>query len=116
MEIGVPLAPDKTVGPSTAFPFLCIVLDTVNLEARLPEDYFVKDRELLLTFHGKQKVTFKELQQFLGYLGFLCFVIQPGRPFLRRLTDCFTSCQFLLHCQGLQGICLVSPFPTGMDD
>ena len=86
-EIGVPLAPDKTVGPSTAIPFLGIILDTVNHEARLPDDKLFKARELILTFLGKQKVTLKELQQLLGFLGFLCSVIQPGRPFLRRLTD-----------------------------
>ena len=86
-EIGVPLAPDKTVGPSTAIPFLGIILDFVNHEARPPDDKLFKARELILTFLGKRKVTLKELQQLLGYLGFLCSVIQSGRPFLRRLTD-----------------------------
>ena len=53
-EIGVPLAPDKTVGPSTAIPFLGIIHDTVNHEARLPEDKLCKGRELILTFLGTQ--------------------------------------------------------------
>ena len=67
-ESGVPLAPDKTVGRSTAIPFLGIILDTVNYEARLPDDKFVKARELILTFLGKQKVTLKELQQLIVFL------------------------------------------------
>lgn len=86
-EIGVPLAPDKTVGPSTSIPFLGIILDTVNQEARLPQDKLDKARALLMTFLDRQKVTLKELQQLLGFLGFTCSVIKPGRPFLRRLID-----------------------------
>ena len=35
-KLGVPLAHSKTQGPSTTLPFLGIILDTVNLEARLP--------------------------------------------------------------------------------
>ena len=54
-EIGVPLPPDKTVGPSTAIPFLGIILDTVNHEARQPDDNLVKARELIFTFLGRQK-------------------------------------------------------------
>ena len=37
-KIGVPLAPGKTVGPTTALQFLGVTLDSVSMEARLPED------------------------------------------------------------------------------
>ena len=37
-EIGVPLAPDKTVGPAMCLDFAGITLDTVNMVASLPQD------------------------------------------------------------------------------
>ena len=37
-QLGVPLAPDKTVGPTTALQFLGITLDTVSMEARFTDD------------------------------------------------------------------------------
>ena len=86
-ELGVPLAPDKTMGASTCIPFLGITLDTVLLEARLPEDKLAKARHLLREFLGRQKVTLRELQSLIGVLNFACSVIVPGRAFLRRLID-----------------------------
>ncbi|RLJ22739.1 hypothetical protein DJ031_00310 [bacterium endosymbiont of Escarpia laminata] len=86
-QIGVPLAPGKTVGPSTALPFLGIILDTVQMHARLPDDKLEKARALLLSFQSKQKVTLKELQQLIGVLSFASAVVVPGRAFLRRLID-----------------------------
>ena len=37
-HLGVPLAPDKTVGPDTALQFADITLDSVQMEARHPEE------------------------------------------------------------------------------
>ena len=37
-HLGVPLALEKIEGPSTFLPFLGIVLDTIKMEARLPEE------------------------------------------------------------------------------
>ena len=59
-QIGVPLAPDKTVGPSSSITFLGIILDAVRMEARLPDDKLFKARALLLEFTHKQKVTLKD--------------------------------------------------------
>ena len=86
-KVGVPLAPDKTMGPLSVIPFLGITLDSVCMEARLPVDKVVKCRELLHEFGGRKKATLKELQSLLGFLNFACSVILPGRPFLRRLID-----------------------------
>ena len=35
--LGIPLALEKVEGPASTLPFLGIVLDTVKMEARLPE-------------------------------------------------------------------------------
>lgn len=85
--LGVPIAQEKTVGPSQVIQFAGITLDSVRQEARLPEDKLQKCRLLLQSFYKRRKVTLRELQSLLGLLNFTCSVIVPGRPFLRRMID-----------------------------
>ena len=61
-DIGVPMAPEKTVGPSFVLSFAGIELDTIKMEARLPEDKLTKCRSLIREFLTKKKVTLTELQ------------------------------------------------------
>ena len=61
-RLGVPLAPDKTVGPGTALQFASITLDSVRMEARLPEEKLQKCRNLLTDFLSRRSVCLKELQ------------------------------------------------------
>ena len=85
--LGVPIAPEKTFGPSTTLSFVGIELDTVLKEARLPQDKLDKCVTTILEFRHRKKVTLRELQSLIGLLNFACSVIQPGRAFLRRLID-----------------------------
>ena len=85
--LGVPIAHEKTEGPVTTLQFAGITLDTINMEARLPEVKLQKCRELLTDFHKRRKVTLRELQSLTGLLNFTCSVVLPGRAFLRRLFD-----------------------------
>ena len=87
LELGVPLAPGKTVAPTRVITFLDITLDTVLMEARLPEDKLEKANTLLEDFQRQQKVTLRVLQSLIGILNFACTVIVPGRAFLRRIID-----------------------------
>ena len=84
--VGVPLAANKTVGPSTEMEFLGITLDAVRREARLPLDK-LKRCEAMSKFMNCTKVTLSELQSLIGILSFACSVILPGRAFIRRLID-----------------------------
>ena len=86
-ELGVPMAPEKTVGPSSVLSFAGIELDTCKMEARLPLDKLSKCRLLLNDFLTRKKVTFKELQSVIGLLNFTCSVVVPGRTFLRRMIN-----------------------------
>lgn len=86
-KIGVPMAPDKTVGPAHCLTFLGIELDTVEQEARLPSDKLSKCSELIQDFLGRKKVTLREIQSLCGLLNFACQVVLPGRAFLRRLYE-----------------------------
>lgn len=86
-KVGIPLSPEKTFGPATMLPFLGITLDTVALEARLPEDKIEKCRGMIDTMLAKPKVILRELQSLIGLLNFACSIIIAGRAFLRRLID-----------------------------
>ena len=80
------VSPDKTIGPTTALQFLGITLDTVSMEARLPDDTLAQCRSLIHSFLNREKATLREIQSLVGVSSFSCSVI-PGRGFLRRLID-----------------------------
>ena len=82
-DTGVPMAPEKTFGPSCVMSFAGIELDTLKMEARLPSDKLIKCRSLIQDFLQRKKVSLKELQSLIGLLNFTCSVIVPGRTFLR---------------------------------
>ena len=54
MSLQAPLVASKTLGPSQVLEFMGIELDSVRMEARLPEDKLTRTRELLTSFtrHG----------------------------------------------------------------
>lgn len=83
--LGVPIKGEKTEGPSTTLIFLGIELDTVNMEARLPEEKIVKIQNALHSAKRRKKMTLRKLQSLIGLLNFACCVVVPGRAFLRRL-------------------------------
>jgi hypothetical protein len=83
--LGVPLAPDKTVGPSQVLTFLGIELDTSASEARLPQDKLDKCLLLISQTLSSKSLKLKSLQSIIGTLNFACSVVLPGRAFLRRL-------------------------------
>ena len=86
-ELGVPIKFDKTVGPCTCLTFMGLEIDSVRMEARLPQDKLDKVRLLLRTYQKCRKVRLQALQSIIGLLSFCCAVVRPGRCFLRRLVD-----------------------------
>ena len=60
-QVGVPIAVEKTVGPSQVLSFAGIELDTVNMEARLPLDKLTKCRDATGAMQHCQSVTLKQL-------------------------------------------------------
>ena len=83
--LGVPIAPEKTRGPSTTLCFAGVELDSVLFEARLPVEKITKCLSSISNFLQRKKVTLKEIQSLTGLLNFACTVVVPGRAFLRRL-------------------------------
>ena len=86
-RLGLPVAPEKTVGPTTAITFLGIELDSVAQEVRLPAEKLARLRESLSRFEHKRHATKHELQVLIGILGHAAAVVRPGRVFLRQLID-----------------------------
>jgi len=80
-EIGVPMAPEKTVGPSCVLSFAGIELDTTKMEARLPCDKLTQCRSPIHHFLHRKKVALKKLQSLIGLLNFTRSVIVPGGTF-----------------------------------
>ena len=85
--LGIPIAPEKTCGPTTSLSFAGIELDSVLLEAHLPLDKIEKCVSLISEFCHRKKVTLREIQSLVGLLNFACSVIRPGQAFLHRLID-----------------------------
>ena len=85
--LGIPMAPDKTVGPSTVLSFAGKGPNTLNFEARLPRDKVMRCASLLSDYLKRKKVILRELQSLIGFLNFACSVVLPGHAFLRRLID-----------------------------
>ena len=73
--------------PKTSAVLHGILVDTLRIEARLPEDKLSKAREIVAKTHRRNKVTVREMQSVIGYLCFICKVIEPGRTYLRRMFD-----------------------------
>ena len=84
-DIGVPLAPDKTVGPSQILEFAGIRLDTVQMVASLPPDKISKFSTAIQQMIKSRSVQLKQIQSLAGMLNFACGVIAPARAFSRRL-------------------------------
>ena len=86
-DLGLPVAIEKTVPPTTRLPFLGIELDSSNLTMKVPEAKKLDILLLLKFWEGRRKCTKTELLNLTGKLQHICKVVRPGRIFLRRLWD-----------------------------
>ena len=84
-DIYIPLAPEKTQGPAQVHTFLGIELDTVGMQAKLPQDKLLKCHKNIQLL--PKRVKHIRLQSIIGLLNFACRVIAPHRAFLRRSID-----------------------------
>ena len=84
-DIGLPLAPEKTVLPARSIEFLGYIIDTELEIVKLPPDKIEKGIVLLKDLLSQSFATLHELQCISGFLNFACAVIVPGRAFM----NCF---------------------------
>ena len=86
-DLGVPMAPDKTEGPTTCLTFLGIQLDTVAMRASLPAPKLAELLQITSDWGKKSHCCVRDLQSLVGSLSFACQVVRPGRFFLRRIIE-----------------------------
>ena len=86
-RLGVPLAPEKTVGPDRALTYLGVELCTVKMLAYLPVDKLQRYAAAIDEMLGMKSCRMKEIQRIAGKLNWATSVVVPGRAFNRRLFD-----------------------------
>ena len=94
-DLGMPVEPSKTEGPSTQITFLGMELDTEELVIRLPQEKLARLRACLASWrlrkHGKKR----DLLSLIGLLSHACKAVRAGRSFLRRLIDLSATTKIL---------------------
>ena len=104
--IGIPIAEDKTQGPSQVLEFMGILLDTIKMQARLPPDKIEKILASFGDFEKKKILHSKTAAVFDRYAKFCMQSGPPRAPLFtthdRTDTQCFktasshqTQCGFL---------------------
>ena len=86
-DLGVPIAEDKTVGPTTIMPFLGLVINKELGIISIPHDKLFKLQSQLLPMLYKKKILIKDLESVTGLLSFCCRAIPSARAFIRRFYD-----------------------------
>ena len=86
-DIGLPLAEDKYVPPTTLLTFLGIAIDTRHQTLVVPEDKLVKARVKIDGLLSRRKAKVRQILSITGLLAFICRAIPSGHPFLQRLFD-----------------------------
>ena len=66
--LGVPVALNKLEGPTTLITFLGILLDTVAMELRLPQEKLQRLKGLIQQWQRKKSCCKRELQSLIGQL------------------------------------------------
>ena len=86
-SLGVPIASDKTEGPTTKLVFLGLELDSEEMVVRIPLSKLEEIKLKINKFLTQKKCTLRQMQSLIGSLNFACRAILPGRPFCRRLIN-----------------------------
>ena len=84
-KLQVPIADEKTEGPTCVMEYLGLTIDTREMTVKIPDK---KMKELLVLIREvafSKKVTLKKLQSLCGVLAFCTRAIPAGRAFSRRL-------------------------------
>ncbi|XP_050973413.1 uncharacterized protein LOC127169819 [Labeo rohita] len=94
-ELGIPLAQDKTEGPSTSIEFLGINLDSQKFLASLPKEKIDRTIVIASTLLTNTSCSKRELLSILGHLNFAMRIIPQGHPFISHLLSLASSAHAL---------------------
>ena len=90
-KLGVLIAEDKTVWPSTVITFLSIEIDSVAQELRLPSEKLARISASLHSWMNHRSATKRELQSLAGISEDAARIVRPGKTFLRRIYKAIAS-------------------------
>lgn len=86
-HLAVPLASEKTEGPTSKLCFLGLEIDSVDMSVKMPVSKIIELRSKITLVLNRSKVTLQEMQSLIGSLSFACRAVKPGRAFIRRLIN-----------------------------
>ena len=84
-QLGVPIADDKTEGPSTMITCLGLIIDTEKMSIQIPDEIVRGLLYFLNEASKRKKITLRQLQSLCGSLAFCARALPAGRAFSRRL-------------------------------
>ena len=90
-QFGVPMAEEKTIGPTSVLTFLGLEINTNHMTVSIPQDKLQRLYDELSSLLACKKTTLKNLQSVTGLLNFCCRAIPAGRAFIRRFYDAMTG-------------------------
>ena len=90
-KIGMPIFPEKAVGPVQVIQFLGLTIDTIGMVIKVPEDKRVDILTIITKIIQKRKATSLNLQSLAGKLNFLCKAVPASRPFIKNVYEAFTG-------------------------
>ncbi len=94
-ELGIPIAQEKSLGPTQLIEFLGINLDSVKFQASLPKEKI--DRIILVasSFTEGLNCSKRDLLSLLGHFNFAMRIIPQGRPFISHMLALASSAHAL---------------------
>ncbi|CAC5420093.1 unnamed protein product [Mytilus coruscus] len=84
-NLKIPLRAHKTVGPISSLEYLGIILDSIHMLAKLPDEKLVRIKDILYSYLNRRSCTKPEMLSLLSHLNYACKVIIPGRSFVSYL-------------------------------
>ena len=84
-RLGVPIAHEKTEGPTTKLSYLGLLIDTEKMLIQIPEDKVLELKSKIKWVLGRKKITLRDLQSLCGSLAFCAKALPAGRAFSRRI-------------------------------
>ena len=96
-QVGIPMAPNKLVGPTIRLVFLGILIDTTRMETSPPGDQLYESLVQLQSWSSRKNWRKSKLLLLIGKLNFACQIIPAGCIFFDRLIDLSTTACLLHH-------------------
>ena len=96
-DLGFPVAPEKTKGPTSRLTFLGIEIDSAAHQIRLPQEKLVALQatvsQWMIRAGTRSSCKKRDLLSLIGLLHHATAVVRPGRAFVRSLIDAASTVQ-----------------------